>query len=84
MSRTPPVQSTAKLRDAELAEAERKLQRAREQLEAVRAEIGRSCQLLDEISSGSQTPDANGPSYLFQGVAAPLRRAKPRREGMHR
>ncbi len=57
MLRNRPEQSKAKLRDAELAEAEQRLQLAREQLAAVKAEIGRSCQLLDDISAGSQALD---------------------------
>ena len=83
MSRTIPGQSTAKLRDAELAEAERKLQHAREQLEAVKAELDRSCQLLDAISVASPSSPVDREAPQFDGVLAALPTSRGRRGGMH-
>ncbi len=46
MSRSGPKPSNAQQRDAELTRVEAELKAAREQLEAVQAEISRSCRLL--------------------------------------
>ncbi len=82
MSRTIPEQSKAKLRDAELAEAEQQLQQAREQLETVQAEISRSRQLLDAISTGSPETGRDGAGAQFDGVIAPFPAGNRRRDGL--
>ncbi len=46
MSRSRQKPSNAQQRDAELARAEAELKSARKQMEAVKAEISRSCRLL--------------------------------------
>ncbi len=80
MLRNRPELSNAKLRDAELADAERKLREAREQLAAVQAEIARSCELLDAISLGSGASEAEAPRQEFDGAVAAFALGKRRKQ----
>jgi hypothetical protein len=50
MSRSGHIPSKAELRDAELAEIESAFRRAAEYLDAMKAEIGRSNRLLDQMA----------------------------------
>ena len=70
MSRTRPEQSKAKLRDAELAAAERQLLEAHQQLAAMKAEIGRSYRLLEETDERPRKASFDRPDGQFDGFAA--------------
>ncbi len=71
MSRTRPEQSKAKLRDAELAEAERLLMEAHQQLAAMKAEIDRSNRLLEQQAAGRlRRPKPDPRRAEFDGFAA--------------
>jgi multidrug resistance efflux pump len=70
MSRIRPEQSKAKLRDAELAEAERQLLEAHQQLAAMKAEIDRSYRLLEETEDRPRKTKFDRADGQFDGFAS--------------
>ncbi len=78
MSRSRPKPSNAQQRDAELARSEAELKAGQEQLAAIKAEIGRSYQLLAGLQWRPEGGEPD-PEQLMDGVVAPAPKFQRRR-----